>query len=89
MQAEPPKEAAAAAADAAPAEGASGYREFYDNEEGMAKEKPKQEISNSMRDRLINEAQGLGADPNQKNPFLGVFLAVGVFVVLGALSAGM
>jgi len=46
-------------------------------------------ISTSMRDRLINESRGLGADPNAKNPFLYAFGAVGVFVVLGALAINM
>ena len=39
--------------------------------------------------RLINESRGLGADPNQKNPFLLVFAGVGVFVVLGALAVNI
>ena len=49
----------------------------------------KPEISNAMRDRLINESRGLGADPNQKNPFLFVFAGVGVFVLLGAVAINM
>jgi len=49
----------------------------------------KPELSNAMRDRLINESRGLGADPNQKNPFLFVFAGVGVFVVLGALAVNI
>jgi len=49
----------------------------------------KPELSQTMKDRLINESRGLGADPNQKNPFLGVFAGVGVFVVLGALAVNM
>ena len=49
----------------------------------------KPEISNAMRDRLINESRGLGADPNAKNPFLYAFGAVGVFVCLGALAINM
>ena len=39
-----------------------------------------------MRDKMIAESRGLGADPNAKNPFLPVFFGVGVFVVLGALT---
>ena len=51
---------------------------------------PKQpEISNAMRERLINESRGLGADPGSKNPFLLVFFGVGVFVVLGALAVNI
>jgi len=46
----------------------------------------KPELSNTMRDKLINESRGLGADPNQKNPFLIVFVAVGLFVLAGAAS---
>ena len=46
-------------------------------------------LSNTMRDKLIAEGRGLGADPNQKNPFLAVFGGVGVFVVLGALAINM
>ena len=42
-----------------------------------------------MRERLINESRGLGADPNQKNPFLNVFAAVGVFVVLGFVATNL
>lgn len=49
----------------------------------------KQELSNTMRERLINESRGLGADPNQKNPFLFVFAGVGVFVLLGAAAVNM
>ena len=49
----------------------------------------KPELSNTMREKLINESRGLGADPNQKNPFLIVFVAVGVFVVAGALTQGI
>ena len=46
----------------------------------------KPELSNMMREKLINEGRSLGADPNAKNPFLYVFGAVGVLVVLGALT---
>jgi len=60
--------------------------DFYDDEKPMV-EKPA--LSNSMRDRLINESRGLGADPNSKNPFLPVFLGVGVFVILGALAVNL
>jgi hypothetical protein len=42
-----------------------------------------------MKERLIRESAGLGADPNQKNPFLPVFFGVGVFVLLGALAVNM
>ena len=44
---------------------------------------------NTMKERLIRESAGLGADPNQKNPFLPVFFGVGVFVLLGALAVNM
>lgn len=76
-----------------------GYQTFYDDEtgadqpivyknaDGTTTQKP--EISNSMRDRLINESRGLGADPNQKSPFLLVFAGFGVFVILGALAVNM
>ena len=82
-----------------PAAPASGYQTFYDDEtvadqpimyknaDGTTTKKP--EISSSMRDRLINESRGLGADPNQKSPFLLVFGGVGVFVLLGALAVNM
>jgi hypothetical protein len=46
----------------------------------------KPELSNSMRDKMIAESRGLGADPNQKNPFLIVFVGVGLFVLAGAAS---
>lgn len=49
----------------------------------------KAELSSTMRDKLINESRGLGADPNQKNPFLPVFFGVGVFVILGALAVNL
>ena len=42
-----------------------------------------------MKERLIRESAGLGADSNQKNPFLPVFFGVGVFVLLGALAVNM
>ena len=38
------------------------------------------------RPSAADESRGLGADPNQKNPFLAVFAGVGVFVVLGFLA---
>ena len=50
---------------------------------------PQPQISNAMRDKLINESRGLGADPGAKNPFLPVFFGVGVFVMLGALAVNM
>jgi len=46
----------------------------------------KPELSNTMRDKLINESRGLGADPNAKNPFLYAFAAVGLFVLAGAAT---
>ena len=46
----------------------------------------KPELSQTMRDKLINEGRALGADPNQKNPFLYVFAAVGLFVLAGAAT---
>ena len=46
-------------------------------------------LSNTMRDKMIAESRGLGADPNAKNPFLGAFFGVGVFVVLGALAINL
>ena len=47
------------------------------------------DFSSAMKQKMINEAGGLGADPNKKNPFLLVFFGIGVFVVAGALSSGM
>ena len=41
------------------------YGNVYDDEVKVV-EKPA--LSNTMRDRLINESRGLGADPNQKHP---------------------
>jgi hypothetical protein len=46
-------------------------------------------ISDSMKERLIKESRGLGADPNSKNPFLLVFVGVGVFVLLGAVAVNI
>ena len=71
-----------------------GYQTFYDDESGnepikYADGSKKPEISNSMREKLINESRGLGADPGAKNPFLFVFGGVGVFVLLGALAINM
>ena len=67
----------------------AGYTTFYDDEKEDAVMAAKPAISNSMRERLINESRGLGADPNQKNPFLPVFFGFGVFVILGALAVNM
>jgi len=47
------------------------------------------DFSNSMRQKMIDESRGFGADPGSKNPFLAVFAGVGVFVVLGALAVNM
>jgi len=71
------------------AQAAGAYETFYDDEREDAVLAQKPEISNSMRDRLIKESRGLGADPNAKNPFLPVFFGVGVFVILGALAVNM
>ena len=65
------------------------YGNFYDDEKEDAVLQAKPDISESMRARLIKEQRGIGADPNAKSPFLLVFGAVGVFVVLGALSVNM
>mmetsp|Transcript_65857 Transcript_65857/g.130546 ORF Transcript_65857/g.130546 Transcript_65857/m.130546 type:complete len:163 (-) Transcript_65857:247-735(-) len=46
-------------------------------------------LSNTMREKMIAESRGLGADPSAKNPFGAVFIGVGVFVVLGALAVNM
>ena len=46
----------------------------------------KPELSNTMREKLINEGRALGADPNAKNPFLPVFGGFFLLVVLGALT---
>ncbi|GMH66481.1 hypothetical protein TL16_g04441 [Triparma laevis f. inornata] len=42
-------------------------------------------LSDTMRDRLLREAQGLGADPNskQENYIVWVAVVVGVLVVAG------
>mgnify|MGYP007078186544 CR=1 FL=1 len=60
--------------------------DFYDDDKPIIEKPP---VSNAMRERLINEARGVGADPNSKSPFLPVFFGVGVFVVLGALAVNM
>jgi len=87
MAEEPAKpEDAPTPADAAPAASAGGYETFYDDEREDAVLAKKPELSNTMRERLINESRGLGADPNAKNPFLPVFFGVGAFVLLGALA---
>ena len=65
----------------------TGYTTVYDDEVDTAPKK--EELSATMRERLINESRGLGADPNQKNPFLNVFAAVGVFVVLGFVATNL
>ena len=49
----------------------------------------KPELSSTMRDKMIAESRGLGADPNAKNPFGVVFIGVGVFVCLGAVAINM
>lgn len=56
-----------------------GAGNFYDEDNPL----PKKEISDAMRKRLLNEQRAIGADSGSKNPFLLVFGAVGVFVVLG------
>lgn len=61
---------------------ADGAGNFYDDERPMQKK----EISDTMRKRLLNEQRAIGADSGSKNPFLLVFGAVGVFVVLGYLA---
>ena len=63
-----------------------GYSTVYDDE---VPEDTKPPVSSSMRDRLIKEQRSMGADPNSGSPFLGVFGAVGVFVILGALAVNM
>jgi len=69
----------------APAEAMSAYKTFYDDErEDPAFQKPP--VSDTMRKRLLSESRGLGADYNAKNPFLPVFFAVGIFVLLGAIG---
>jgi len=47
----------------------------------------KPQLSNTMREKMIAESRGLGADPGAKNPFGAVFIGVGVFVVLGFLAS--
>ena len=69
---------------AAPAADTAGN--VYDD---VAPPPPRDPLSNTMKERLIRESAGLGADPNQKNPFLPVFFGVGVFVLLGALAVNM
>ena len=75
--------------------GQAGYQTVYDDESDpdapikYADGTKKPDISNSMREKLIKESRGLGADPGAKNPFLLVFGGVGVFVVLGALAVNM
>ena len=68
----------------APAADAAGN--VYDD---AAPPPPRDPLSKTMKERLIRESAGLGADPNQKNPFLPVFFGVGVFVLLGALAVNM
>ena len=71
-------------ADATAAEGvASGYTTVYDDESPMAESAA---LSNSMREKLIKGQRTLGADPHSGSPFLAVFGAVGIFVILGALA---
>mmetsp|Transcript_44283 Transcript_44283/g.88488 ORF Transcript_44283/g.88488 Transcript_44283/m.88488 type:complete len:126 (-) Transcript_44283:317-694(-) len=85
MQAEPIKDEAVEAGEAAP----EGYATFYDDEKDDAVLAKKPPISDAMRKKLLNEQRGIGADPNSKNPFLFVFAGVGIFVVLGALAVNM
>lgn len=85
MQETPTEPEAEAPSPAAP----EGYSTVYDDEyeDKVLAEKP--QLSNTMRERLINESRGLGADPNAKNPFGAVFIGVGVFVLLGALAVNL
>ena len=68
----------------APAKDSAGN--VYDDE---SEQDDGPDFSSAMKQKMINEAGGLGADPNKKNPFLLVFFGIGVFVVAGALSSGM
>ncbi|GMH84431.1 hypothetical protein TrVE_jg5159 [Triparma verrucosa] len=57
--------------------------DLYDDE--VDEPDPRQGLSDTMRDRLLREAQGLGADPNskQENYIVWVAVVVGVLVVAG------
>jgi len=88
MQAEPPPAQSESEQPLAPAE-SEGYATFYDDEKEDEVLQAKPQLSNTMRERLIKEQRGLGADPNAGNPFLLVFGGVGVFVILGALAVNM
>jgi hypothetical protein len=74
---------------AAPAPAKPGTADFYDDEMEDPVLMAKPAISDDMRKRLLNEQRGLGADSGSKNPFLAVFLGVGVFVLLGAVAVNM
>ena len=88
MQTEPNEEPAKQEMPAAPSE-SDGYTTFYDDEREDKVLAAKPQISDSMRQRLINEQRAIGADPNSKNPLLLVFGGVGVFVLLGALAVNL
>ena len=61
----------------------SAYKTVYDDEMPPL-DTP--QISEAMKQKLIRGQRSLGADPNSGSPFLLVFGAVGVFVILGFLA---
>merc|ERR1719231_893559 len=67
----------------------TGMQTFYDDEAGMPDIPAKPAVSDAMRQCLLNEQRGLGADANSSNPFLLVFGGVGIFVVLGAIAVNI
>lgn len=43
-------------------------------------------LSDQMKQKMVDESRDLGGDPMSKNPFLKVFIGVGIFVLLGAVA---
>jgi len=65
----------------APEDGAADDGALYDKDVPIAKDS----MSSGMREKLLKEAQGLGADPNKKSVNLTaiLLLAAGILVVVG------
>lgn len=78
-------EAAAAAAEIAPAVPPEEASASPDPEEMLEEEPPKPEVSDAMKARLRRELESQGANPNKSagNPILVVAAVIGVLVIIG------
>ena len=76
------KEATTASEDLQVADVEQSNKPLYDDEYALEEV---ENLSNSMKDRLLKEAQGLGADPNAKSEPLILYISavVAVLVIVG------